>query len=281
MKRGQIEDEILNITASAETKITPRDLENLVAHRFSLNRHEAGEYLKSLILEEALCYTYEFGRTCIEISFNRPVRLSKNVIIKPPDRHYTLEKGEVTVNIKGGASFGTGRHPTTRLSVRGIEAAMALYRLTGGAAPTSCLDLGTGTGILVVTAVLLGVERGVGIDIDPVAVSEALENVRLNGLADRIRIYSLSADEIDGTYPMIIANLRYTALIRLFPTLSAILEENGLLVMSGIKSEELSDVLSVYEGAIWRVAFREEEKGWAGIVLVKNGQQRQIQSLPA
>jgi ribosomal protein L11 methyltransferase len=280
MRRGEIEDAIFEIISSSETKITPRDLENFITHRFSLTKNEAKVFLKALIMDEVLCYTYEFGRTCIETSFNKPVQLSKHVVIKPPDRHYELKKGEVVVNMVEGASFGTGRHPTTRLSVRGIEAAMAEFQLTGNAGPSSCVDLGTGTGILVITAVLLGMDRGVGVDIDPLAVSEALENVRLNGLAGKIQIYSQSVEKINGTYPLIIANLRYTALIRLFPILSAMLEENGFLVMSGIKSEELANVLTVYDESGYRVIYREEELGWAGISLKKNGQRRRIQSLP-
>ena len=262
-----IENEILSLIDASREKITPANLEKTLAQKLALKKSYIRDAIKSLVQQEALSYTYELGHTFIEKSFNKPLRISNNVVLKPPERHYPAQSNDIVVNIAGGAAFGTGRHPTTRLAVRGIEAAFEDFRLSNKEEMASCVDLGTGSGVLVIAAVLMGVNRGVGIDMDPNAIAEAKENVRLNGLTEKIDIHSKSVEEISGTFPLILANLRYTALIHFFPAIAGMCIKNGYLVMSGIKPDEMSEVLSVYAEQKFRRLFLEKENGWAGIVL--------------
>lgn len=267
MKQSMLKNEILDIISSAREKVTPGFLERKIAEKFSLEKKEIRAAIRSLVQDETLSYTYEYGRNFLEMSFNKPARISKQVVLKPPGRAYRPHPNEVVVDISGGVSFGTGRHPTTRLATRGIESAVSDFRKFNKSQMSSCLDLGTGSGVLVIIAVLLGVQKGVGIDIDPNAMADARENVRLNQLTDKIQIYPQSVEDMTGEFPLVIANLRYTTIINQFSVLSKMSKKNGYLVMSGIKSEEVPNVLAVYSEDQYQKIFFKEEKGWVGLVL--------------
>ena len=140
--------------------------------------------VRDLVSDGELVYTYEFGSTFLEPSFNKPSRVSTHVVLKPPGYHYQPESEDIVIQIKPGAAFGDGRHPTSRLAVRGIEYVLKGLKVDTTSGQSSGLDIGTGSGILVLTAVRMGIQRGLGIDIDPAARSEAKENVALNQLED-------------------------------------------------------------------------------------------------
>ena len=272
MKRfPEIEHDILSLILSARHKITPSDVEKSLSQTLCYNKSDIRYAVKNLIQEEELSYTYEFGHTFLEPSFNKPVRISKRVVIKPPERQYRIRPNEIVVKLSDGASFGNGRHPSTRLAVTCIEAAITDFHQSNTQPMQSCLDLGTGSGILVITALLLGVETGVGIDIDPNAIAEARENIRLNQLDGKIHIMAQSVEEVTGKFHLITANLRYTTLISIFPIISKMIEYDGYIVMSGIKSAEVPHILEAYPSLQFGTIFTAEENGWVGIVKKKGG----------
>ena len=268
-KINTIRNDIHDMVTESQKSITPLELEKAISNKYLLNKKQVKSIIRDLNESGDLAYIYRYGCTFLEKSFNRPVRISKHVVLKPPGNHYTPKNEDVVIQMGHGASFGTGEHPTTRLSVRGIEHVLTNDENLKDKKETALLDIGTGSGILVITAVMFGIKMGMGIDIDPCARAEARENVKLNGLKDKIDIPHQPIENISGLFSIITANLRYPTIKKLLFHINRITDKNGFVIISGIKANELKDVLRIYAKKQFRCLWKEIEKDWAGIVLKK------------
>ncbi|MBW2010268.1 MAG: 50S ribosomal protein L11 methyltransferase [Deltaproteobacteria bacterium] len=226
--------------------------------------------VKALVSAGELTYTYNYGCSFIEISFNKPVRISKHIVVKPPGIFYKPMSEDVEIELLHGASFGTGEHPTTRLAVRGMEYALKEIDFLRSKKKTCALDIGTGSGILAITAARLGIKKAIGTDIDPCARSEAKENVKINRLDDKIEICDRMIDNIDERFTLVTANLRYPTIKRIYSKIAEITEPAGGVVVSGIKEEEVPELLDIYTEKHFECKWKECEKSWAGLVFIKN-----------
>ena len=113
--------------------------------------------------------------------YYKPVRISNRLTIKPTWEDYEPEHAdEIVLELDPGMAFGTGTHPTTSLCLKTLEETVV--------PDIDVIDVGTGSGILAIAAAKLGARHVLALDLDPVAVSSATENVRLNGLQDRITV---------------------------------------------------------------------------------------------
>jgi ribosomal protein L11 methyltransferase len=247
----------------------PADLLKELARHTHLGREQARALLRGLVAAGELAYVSEHGRTVIEPSFDRPVRVSDRIVLTPPGRSFAAGATDAVIRIAPGAAFGAGRHPSTRLALRGID-----FRLgcSGGppARPDSrVLDIGTGSGALVMAAVQLGIASGLALDIDPCAVAEARANVEINGLSGRIVVSDRNAETVDGAYDLVTANLRPPTLARLAPRLGGWTAPGGALVIAGMRSAECDALLGAFDPPEFHVRWRAEEQGWVGLVLVK------------
>ena len=261
--------DVITTIASSAAKITPSVLEKRLVDRYGLNKNQIKTVIRDLVVSGELTYTYEFGCTFLERAFTKPVRISRHVVLSPPDHSFRFKPNDVVVQITPGASFGAGNHPTTRLAIKAIEFALlddpAIEKKQTG----SVLDVGPGSGVLILTAVLGGMEDGLGIDIDPCARVEAAVNVKINGLEDLIKISGQSLDTVDQRYAMVLANLRYPSLKRLYARLAEVTAERGTLILSGIKNDEVDDLLKVYTRSRFKHLWSADELGWTGVVLKK------------
>jgi ribosomal protein L11 methyltransferase len=221
------------------------------------------------VADRQLVYTYNFGCSFLEKSFNKPTRISKRVVLKPPGMRYTPKSDDVVIDIAQGASFGSGEHPTTRLAVRGIEAALSLKNCLVTTKHTQALDIGTGSGILAIVAVSLGVKKALAIDIDPCSRSEAKKNIILNNMEDQIQILDRNIENINEKFSLITANLRYPTLKRLCSHISKITEKQGMVVVSGIKTDEVTDILKTFTRKGFSCAWKEFEKDWVAMVFAR------------
>jgi len=258
---------VLRMVADSTVRVTPPVLEKTLIETHGLTKKQVKAVIRGLVSAGELVYTYEFGSTFLEPSFNKPVRVSTHVILKPPGHSYQPAPEDVVIQIKPGAAFGDGRHPTSRLAVRGIE--YVLKKFTSDIPDGLCtvLDIGTGSGILVLTSVGLGIHKGLGIDIDPAARSEAKENVLINRLEDRIKISDQYLEIIDGCFDLVTANLRYPTLKKICSCLRKITNPDGFIVFSGIRSHELADLIKAYARKKFEVKWQEKELDWMGVVL--------------
>ncbi len=263
---------ISNTIIEANRKLTPREVEKAVSSASGADRKIVKLAIRDLVGLGELSYTYLYGTSFLEKCFDRPVQVSKRIVIKPPQKTYHPKGGEVVINIAGGAAFGDGAHPTTCLALRALDSILGDSHYLKPGMPLTGLDVGTGTGILAIALARLGVQEVVGVDIDPCAVSEATHNVSLNGLAERVTITHTRLEELLTYFFVIVANLAYASLVRLSPLLSARLGQKGLLVLSGFKEGASKDLGKVYTIQGLRLIRKETEREWVCLVLNKPGQ---------
>jgi ribosomal protein L11 methyltransferase len=258
---------ILENVAASPARLTPRHLAKIISATYRLDKTRAKAVLKDLVARGQLEYTYEFGSTYLVRSFNEPIRISDHVVVRPPGRRYQPALDDVVIQIKPGAAFGDGRHPTTRLAVKAIEFLLKKVRPDRLNANGSVLDIGTGSGILAIAAVYLGVKQALAIDMDPCAIAEAGENIALNNLQDRIAISNRRIDSIDQEFLVVIANLRYPSLKNYYPQITRLTDSGGWVVLSGFRPHEQDDLMRLYMAPSFEVLWTADELGWSACVL--------------
>ncbi len=263
-----IRQKVFETVSESKKKLTYGELEKRLSQKFAVPKKVLKTAINDLVADRQLVYTYNFGCSFLEKSFNKPTRISKRVVLKPPGMRYTPKSDDVVIDIAQGASFGSGEHPTTRLAVRGIEAALSGKNCLVKTNHTRALDIGTGSGILAIAAVSLGVKKALGIDIDPCSRSEAGKNIILNNMEDQIRILDRNIENINEKFSLIIANLRYPTIKRLCSHISKITEKQGMVVVSGIKTDEVPDILNTFTQKGFSCTWKEFEKDWVGLVFV-------------
>jgi ribosomal protein L11 methyltransferase len=161
-----------------------------------------------------------------------------------------------TLRLIDSDAFGTGHHPTTALCLEALE------EMILGEPPDQVLDIGTGSGILALACLELGVERVVGLDIDPSAIVAAAENARFNGMEDRFALVLGGPEAVGGRWPLVIANILAAPLIDMASVLSQRVGSEGTLMLSGIASSLKSDVRAAYERCGMWVTDGESRDGW-------------------
>ena len=264
---GTIRRKVLAIVEESSRRLTPGELKKRLLGKNFVDQKAIKTAIGDLILSRELKYTYQFGCSFLEKSYEKPTRVSKRVVLKPPGMVYEPTSCDIVIDILKGASFGFGDHPTTRLAIQGIEAALFNKHGDINVDDGRALDIGTGSGVLAIAAVLIGIKRAVGIDIDPCARAEAEKNIKLNGLEHRISILDTRVEDIKETYSLITANLRYPTLKRLCPHIAGITQKKGAVVVSGIKIDEVEDLVDNFTQNGFQCTWKAVEKGWAGLVL--------------
>jgi ribosomal protein L11 methylase PrmA len=256
---------VLDLVNASLTRLTPIELTRRIrqTHR-AIQRGRVASSIRRLVEQKALVYTYQFGNSFLEPSFEKPVRVANTIVLKPPDCDHRALPGDIVINIKPGAAFGTGCHVTTRLSLAGLEHVCRAHLpwKPGG----RVLDIGTGSGILAIAALKFGMQRGIGLDIDPCARAEASENAGLNGLAQCLDISDRSLDRINGRFGLILANLRLPTLTAYFDRMSGVLDKGGFLVLSGIKANEIGALKGVGNRHDMQTIWEDKALGWGGLV---------------
>ena len=157
-------------------------------------------------------------------------------------------------------AFGTGHHPTTALCIEALEELLTVER------PDSILDVGTGSGILALTALTLGVPQAVGLDIDAEALKIAARNAELNGLADRLQPVLGGPDAVHGTWPIVVANILAAPLMEMAPMLVRRVGTHGRLILSGIQWSLEAEVWQAYQHLGMQHLSSKTQAGWTVVV---------------
>ncbi|MCF8067458.1 MAG: 50S ribosomal protein L11 methyltransferase [Desulfobacterales bacterium] len=266
----EIEKQIIEIIENSINKRTQHDLESVIAAQYQATPKKIRALIKGLVSTGKLSYTNIHGRTFIEISYSRPVRVTDHIILKPTGvKDMRQGVNDIVIELMFGDAFGTGHHPTTRLALQGIEYLKEKTTVFNNSSEKCALDIGTGSGVLAIGVVKLGFGTAVGIDIDPCACHEAKENIRINSLADKITVFNDSPESFDCQFDVVLANLRFPTIISLCRQLSDCMASNGAIVVSGIKEEEVNNVLKVYGAAGFDLEWMRIEKEWTGLVFMK------------
>lgn len=262
-----IREAVRKAVSKSRKKLNQGELEKSLSQKLSAPRIAVKTAIRDLVADRELAYTYHYGCSFLEKSFNKPTRISSRVVLKPPDIQYKAGSDDIVVNIQPGAAFGSGEHPTTRLAVRGIEQVLSRSEFFQDKKDLHGLDIGTGSGVLAIVAAMLGIRQVVGLDIDPCARAEALKNVHLNNLDNRIEIHDRNAENINTKFALITANLRYPTLKRLCPLLAKITETGGAVIVSGVKADEVFNLLQMFNEMNFKCTWKEFEEDWAGLVV--------------
>jgi ribosomal protein L11 methylase PrmA len=169
--------------------------------------------------------------------------------------------GRHSLRLIDASAFGTGLHPTTALCLEAIEEAAEIDR------PDALLDVGTGSGVLALGALRLGVPRALSIDADEEALRVTAENARLNKLGDRLWLARGGPEAVAGTWPLVVANILAAPLIEMAPDLVRRVGHHGHLVLSGIPSSAEQDVDQAYRRLGMRRVSVKSRAGWISLVM--------------
>ena len=182
------------------------------------------------------------------------------ITIAPPSVDRATLSGLV-IWIRPSMGFGTGHHASTRLMLAFVERASVVGR--------SVVDVGTGSGVLALSALALGARDVVAIDVDPDALASARENVGLNQAADHVVFVEADLAQaparLSRTFDVVLANLTGAAIGRYAGELRALAAAGGRLIVSGFQDDEAQAVASALDAAGWTVTDRVIEEGWVGL----------------
>ncbi len=187
----------------------------------------------------------------------KPIPVGKKLLIRPTwEEEYDAGDRKV-LHLEPGLAFGTGTHETTRLCMELLEESV-----TPGC---EVLDVGCGSGILSVAALLLGAQKAVGVDIDALAVKTAEQNAEINRVADRFTgICGDLTDKVSGKYNIVVANIVADVIILLTKDIERFMHPDTVYLMSGIIDTREQDVLDEVEKK-FTIVSRRTEKGWVAL----------------
>ena len=193
--------------------------------------------------------------------FYKPMEIGERLLVVP-EWILAPETDRRLLVMNPGLTFGTGSHATTRLCLTALD-----RRIRGG---ETVLDLGCGSGILSIAALVLGAERAFACDVDPTCVGVAYENAALNGIGrDRytVRAGDVTSDaalqrELGGACDVVVANIVADVIIALAPKVRPLLKEGGLFLCSGIIDDRAAEVKAKLMEAGWSVEEENSSEGW-------------------
>lgn len=190
----------------------------------------------------------------------KPEQFGK-IVIKPSWEGYNPTSGEIVIELDPGMAFGTGAHPTTRLCLKLLQEIITPQ--------TKMLDVGTGSGILALAGAKLGAKKVCAMDIDPVAVKVALDNIKRNRMEGLIEVYesNLLERQIASKFNLVVANIISNAIIEISSQLEKVIEPGGLFLASGIIEERYAEVLDCLTKQGFSHIKNIFEEGWAGILV--------------
>ena len=191
-----------------------------------------------------------------------PARITHDLTIVPSWTDYEVTTGEKIIKLDPGMAFGTGTHPTTKMSLFALEQV-----LRGG---ETVLDVGTGSGVLSIASSLLGAKEIFAYDLDDVAVRVAQENIALNAGTENIHVAAGDLLKgIDIEADVIVANILADILVNLTDDAYRLLKDEGYLIMSGIISEEWNLVRESAEAAGFFLETHRIQGEWNACVFKK------------
>lgn len=193
-------------------------------------------------------------------AFFQPVVLEKIQVLTPwmdPPR-----RDRLTIVIDPGQAFGTGGHATTKLLLGALETLAE-----EGELPEEVFDVGTGSGVLAIAALLLGSKRALGVDIEQESIDAALENADRNGLGGRLEVRLGQASDVKGDYRLVLANIQLAVFEQCALDVARAVAPGGLALLSGLLEGQRDATLELFPGFAVEATLSEGE--WIALRLRK------------
>lgn len=218
--------------------------------------------LKELLVDFACSYTsetiaHENWNQVWESNFE-PIRVGSDIGVRA-SFHEALVDCKYEIVITPKMSFGTGHHETTQMMLEYIGEIDCTHK--------SVFDFGCGTGVLAILATMKGANKIIGIDNDAWSVENAIENCR-NNQADDIEISIQDISEIHQRFDIILANINLNILLEYLPQMKSLLNEGGLIIMSGIFVSDISQLKSKFESLGMQQVSMKQKKDWAALCIL-------------
>ncbi len=239
-------------------------------------------------IEEIREYPIDVGKASITVKivddedwanawkqYFKPVAVTDRLTIKPTWEEYMPKPGEIIIELDPGMAFGTGTHATTSLCLQTLEQ----YILPD----MDVIDVGTGSGILAIGAVKLGAKHVLALDLDPVAIVSATENVELNKLvkqvtivqSDLLQVLKTSGqgdkNDIGVSLPvdLVVANILADIILLFIDDVYRALKPGGIYITSGIIGQKASEVEQALEKAGFQLLQTNKDQDWVAIAARK------------
>lgn len=269
-----LEEETMQIANidSIEDALLKKDRTKGVIHIYvnpNENPYEAIAFLKERLDSQKIdhqisvfdCKTEDWQNNWKQ--YYHPMEIGKRLLIRPLwENNFDPGKRKV-LNMEPGLAFGTGSHPTTKLCLEVLEDYIK--------ADARVLDIGCGSGILSIAALLLGSKSALGVDIDSLAVKTAVQNAKENGFAPPAfeAVQGNLADRVSGKFDVIVANIVADTIIDFNTLVGDFLEKNGIYITGGILENREEDVLFSFKQNGFEVIEKRESNGWLVFALKK------------
>ncbi len=223
-------------------------------------------------MEELPSFGLEIGRAEISSSemeqedweegwkqYFKTFHATEKMVIHPIWEEYVAKDGEVVIDMDPGMAFGTGEHETTAMCIQLLEETLR--------EKDDVLDIGCGSGILSIAGKKLGAAKVEAIDLDPVAVRVAKENIAYNRLSDEIIVKEGNLTEkVSGTYDIVVANIMADVILILLDTVSDYMKKDGIFIASGIINEKMEEILRAMEQRGFSVVKTLRKGEWNALV---------------
>ena len=190
--------------------------------------------------------------------YYKPSKVGEKIVVKPIWEEYEVKDEELVVELDPGMAFGTGEHETTRMCIQALEKYVQK--------DSTLFDVGCGSGILAIAAAKLGAKLAVGVDLDPVAVESAKENVGFNNIDNIEILHGNLIEVIDGKADIVVANIIAEIICILTEDVSRVIKPNGYFITSGIIHDRVEMVTNKLEECGFEVVKVNKDGEWNCII---------------
>ncbi len=250
--------EISGITEESDRLLVFSEEENVSLHQIE-------EKLNSLVEDKILAVYSVEEREFENKNWNeeweksiKVIEVSEKVVIKPTFRNYEPKENQIIITIDPKMSFGTGEHQTTRLVIQLIEKYIKQN--------SKVLDVGTGTGVLAIAAILLGAKNAIAFDIDEWSTENGVENAGLNSVQDKVEFKQCDIYEIENKkFDLVLANIQKNILMEIAEEISARTSESGNLILSGLLEHDEEDIVKKYSSLGFKFLEKIQEGEWIAL----------------
>ena len=236
----------------------PKKIEQI---KFKLNQLD-GEIIPGSLIAMEFSQLAEEDWAHAWKAFYKPVKVGQKIVIKPTWEDYKQKGQEIIVELDPGMAFGTGTHDTTVMCIQALEEI-----IQGG---EHIYDVGTGSGVLAITAAKLGADWVKAIDLDEVAVKVATQNVEQNHVADKVRVMvgnllDMAKDKVQ----IVVANIIAVVIVDLCPAVAEVLPSGGVFIASGIIDERWPQVQKALIDNGFNIKEVKRSKEWVAVIAEK------------